>query len=294
MSKDAGRTGEPLTGVVGLGGVGWAAAQSLIKNGEPVLGYQRKGAEQLVAAGGQEATSEHEVFDRCSVVLLALPTGEALVDVVESTVRDRRRAPGGAVGVDLSAVDLAAKHRARSLLADAGISLLDAPVSGSPGPDTPTEFAGLFASGEESTYRSVQPVLQLLASRVWYLGEFGAGTRMKLINLAVVAMHTVVAAEALQLGIRAGVQKDTLFDVLTHSPSSSWVLHDRGRRMLDGPHSPPRGSIQAMHDILLRVEAMAERIQHGAPLLHRTAQRLGEAIDQGMGDEDSTAMYRLL
>jgi len=228
------------------------------------------------------------------VVLLAVPNADALLSVVEAAPNaGDGRAREGSVSIDLTAVAVSAKNRARTVLSSRGIAMLDAPVSGIPNPGGQPEFASMFASGERSVYDACESILSVLTPKLWYVGEFGSGVKMKLVNNAVVAMHTVVTAEALQLGIRAGIDPDILIDVLTESPASSWVFRDRARRMVEGPHLPARGSIDMMRDILLLVAVLAEDCGADLPALGLAARRFDEASHRGMGDEDVSAMYRL-
>lgn len=293
---DSGVEGRTTVGVIGLGRVGWPVAQSVMATGAHVVGYQRRGSRDLQRAGGTVASSAQEVMEQCDLVFLALPSAHALDSVVVGAngLCDAGRRQS-AVVVDLSTTGYAEKNRAREALAAIGVEMLDCPVGGVPNPSSSSPILdSMFASGDKAAYERSAHVLGAVAANLWYVGDFGKGITLKLIINTLVALHTIATAEALALGTQAGLDNDIMLEVLAGSPGTSWVLKDRARRMIEGPYTPARGSIDMMRKDLLLVEELARSAGGSSTPMMRLAGSLYDtAADRGWGDQDVSVMYRL-
>ena len=123
-------------------------------------------------------------------------------------------------------------------LAELGLLVLDAPVSGgSTGSNAGTMT--VMASGSAAAFDRAAPVLDAVAGTVWRLGDApGAGSTVKMINQLLAGVHIAAAGEAMALGIRAGADPQTLFDVISTSAGSSWMFQDRVPHILAGDDRP--------------------------------------------------------
>ena len=281
-------------GVVGIGAMGLPVVGNLIRAGFPVFGYRRSVMpDEFHALGARETRSVAELSATCGVVLVLLPDPEALLTVTLDPGGLLDGAHPGLVVVEMSTMPLAVKERCRAALAERGVPMLDAPISGMPGMVT-ARTAAIFASGDDDALDSVRPVLEAVAGRVDHLGPFGAGSQTKFIAQQLLAVHTLVAAEALGLARRAGLDLDRLFDTLAGTIAGSAALSARGSRMIHGPYRPAPGPVATLQEGLQIVGAFADDLKANTPLLHLALQLYGEALSGGHGDDDLSVMIDVL
>jgi len=178
-----------------------------------VLGYdvlaKRRGV--LSKAGGQAARNVRDLAARVPIIITSLPSAEAL-HVVAAELADARHRDHQIV-IETSTLPIATKDHARKLLAAQGITLLDCPLSGT-GAQARVKDLAVYASGSRSAYRRCIPVFEAFARTHYFLGPFGAGSKMKFLANLLVAIHNVSAAEALVLGMKAGLDPATMVKVL--------------------------------------------------------------------------------
>jgi 3-hydroxyisobutyrate dehydrogenase len=123
-------------------------------------------------------------------------------------------------------------------LESAGVLLLDAPVSGG-AVGARAGTMTVMASGSAAAFAAAAPVLEAISSKVWHLGEaIGVGSTVKMVNQLLAGVHIATAAEALALGIRAGADPKTLFEVISSSAGSSWMWQNRVPHILEGDDTP--------------------------------------------------------
>lgn len=282
---------EPV-GLIGVGKVGLPIARALLASGRPVVGYRRGDPAELLALGGEIGASPREVAERCPVVLLALPSAEAVRDVVvrpDGLGAAERSAPG--VVVDLGTAAPEEKRQCAAALAPAGFAVLDCPLSGqATGADS--RFDATFASGDPQAVERARDVLGTIARNVRYVGDLGAGSQMKLIANTLVALHTLAAAEALALGVAAGLDGERMVDALGSSAATSWVFQDRAARMLEGTTLPPRGTVDMLRKDLGLVAGMAAGAGLEMSLLELARELYAGASAAGWGDHDVSVMHR--
>ncbi len=167
-------------GFIGLGVLGSAVAENLVKAGLGVIAHDIS-ADKLTAferQGGQAAASPNDVADRSNVVVLCLATVKALHDVVGGKDGLVRGGDDGQIIVDISTFAIADKEKARKVLAAAGKILLDCPVSGNRILALQRKLT-VFGSGDRAAYEAVEHILGAFAHRTFYVGEFGSGMKMK-------------------------------------------------------------------------------------------------------------------
>ena len=198
MTKDDKAISTPGAGIVGLGIMGEAFAGHLIAACVPTLGYDvlQDRVDAFGARGGHSRPSAHAVAAEADLIITSLPSVKALEDALFGEDGLIRAARSQLVVIETSTLPLEAKERARLRLNAAGIGMLDAPVSGT-GAQAKTKDISVLVSGERSGFERAQGVLAHFARSVRYVGEFGAGSKVKYIANLLVAIHTLAAAEAL-------------------------------------------------------------------------------------------------
>jgi 3-hydroxyisobutyrate dehydrogenase-like beta-hydroxyacid dehydrogenase len=222
--------------MIGLGSMGLGAALNLVAKGHAVQGcdVRQPARAELAAAGGTAIARPSEIATGTEAVVVFVVNAAQTDDVLFGASGCVPRLAPGAVILCCTTV---APEYARALegrLAEASVLLLDAPVSGGAARARAGTMT-VMASGSPAAFAAAEPVLAATAEKVWRLGDHaGVGSTMKMVNQLLAGVHIATAAEALALGIRAGADPRTLFDVISSSAGSSWMWQNRIPHILDG------------------------------------------------------------
>lgn len=227
-------------GVIGLGTMGMGAALNLVKAGHEVHGCELREAvrAELVDAGGQAVGRACDLPDGMeAVIVFVVNAAQAETVLFSQDGCLPRMAPGGVV----LCCTTVAPEAARALgarIESAELLMLDAPVSGGQVAARGGTMT-VMASGPEAAFARAQPVLDAISGKLWRLGEaIGAGSTVKMVNQLLAGVHIATAAEAIALGIRAGADPQTLFDVISTSAGNSWMFQNRVPHILAGDDTP--------------------------------------------------------
>ncbi len=221
-------------GFVGLGSMGLPMAINLGKAGFAVTGFdlRAEARQALQAAGAEAAGSLAEAFaGRDAVVLMVVNAAQA-EDILFGQAALPQLAPGGMV-ILMATCPPAAVAALAARVEAAGHTLVDAPVSGGV---VGAEAGSLtiMAAARRPVFAAVKPVLDAMGSKVVFMGEEpGQGATAKAVNQLLCGAHLAIAAEALSLAEKLGVDTTAMLDIVSGSAASSWMLRDRGARMLE-------------------------------------------------------------
>ncbi len=279
-------------GMVGLGIMGSAISGTLLSRGFGVLGFDidKTRLDEFAAKGGKPAASAADVAAAADAVILLLPTIAALEDVVSG----ENGIASGAADKDLVVIEsgtfpIENKEWAREALESAGVTLLDCPLSGT-GAQAATGDLVIFASGDEDAYTRCRPVFDGYARSHYHLGAFGNGSRMKFVANHLVAIHNVATAEALVLGMKAGLDAETIHRVISDGAGSSRMFELRGAMMVENKYQPAGMKIDVWQKDMSIIGAFAAGLGCPVPLFAATAPLYQAALDQGHGPEDTAAV----
>lgn len=282
----------PAVGVIGLGIMGSAIAANLVRAGFAVHGTDiaapRRAA--LERAGGSARRSAREVCAEARILLTSLPSAAALRAVAAELVRHART---GTVVIETSTLALADKLAARRTLGVRGIVLLDCPLSGT-GAQARARDLVVYASGERAACRKAAPVFEGFARAHHYLGEFGNGSRMKFVANLLVAIHNVSAAEALVLGMKAGLEPRTVLRVVGDGAGGSRMLQVRGPMMVAGRYRPATMSVGMWQKDMRIIGEFAAGLGVETPLFRASAPIYDAALAQGFAAQDTAAVCAVL
>jgi len=279
-------------GVIGLGIMGSAIAANIVAAGLTVLGYDVLAARRagLVNAGGRATRSARDVAKRASVVITSLPTAQALHEVAaELAVAGTR----GQIVVETSTLPIGVKEKARALLAKRDVILLDCPLSGT-GAQARVKDLVVYASGARGAYRQCVPVLEAFARAHYFLGPFGAGSKMKFVANLLVAIHNVSTAEALVLGMKAGLDPATMVRVLGDGAGSSRMLQVRGPMMVSGDYSAAAMKVGVWQKDMTIIGEFARELDCPTPLFAATTAVYNAAMALGFEDADTASVCAVL
>ena len=283
----------PRVGFVGLGAMGGNMARRLASQGFQVTGFDisAANAKRSGAAGVKIADSPAAAADGADFVLSSVPDPAAIrraylgPDGVLTKVRK------GMILIDLSTIDPATWREVAAAAAKHGVDCLDAPVSGGPS-DAGSGKLIFLIGGEASVLERARPVLDTLGPAINHVGPLGTGLVVKLVNNVMSVCNVVVAAEAMVLGVKAGIDPTHLFEMLSTSGGRSHHFLKRFPNVLAGDFSPNFSIGLSRKDIGLALDMAAEL---GVPMLAAGAvkQVYEAARAAGLGNEDMAAVTKL-
>jgi len=281
-----------LVGIIGLGIMGGAIARNLLAAGYRVVGHDVDAAKrtEMAAAGVDMVDGAAAVGAKAETILTSLPKETAL----EATVRELAgaRLPRRIIA-ELSTFTLEDKHAAQRVLQDAGHVVLDCPLSGT-GAQAKTKDLTVYASGDPAAIKAIRPVLQAFSKDVYDLGAFGNGSRMKYVANLLVAINNVATAEAMVLGIKAGLDPKQIVEVVQKGAGNSRVLELRGPMMAADNYADASMRIGTWHKDMKVIGQFATGLGVPTPLFSATLPIYAAATAQGHNDEDTAAVCAVL
>ena len=280
-------------GVIGLGSMGMGAALSLLRAGHRVAGCDPRAEArvELEQAGGTATDSAASLPDGLEAVVVFVVNASQANDVLFGpTGCLPRLAPGGVVLCCTTIAPEAARAMA-ARLAEHQLAMLDAPVSGGTGAARAGTMT-VMASGSPAAFALAEPVLAGMAGKIWRLGdEAGIGSTVKMVNQLLAGVHIATAAEAMALGIRAGADPQTLFDVISTSAGSSWMFQNRVPHILAGDDTP-LSSVNIFVKDLGIVLDQARALTFPLPMASAAHQLFLAAAAAGYGGRDDAFVIR--
>jgi putative dehydrogenase len=282
-------------GVLGLGIMGSAMSSNLLNAGYEVIGYDPvdERVARLESLGGKGASDPGEVAEQCQVVITSLPTVEALQQVAQGAQGLAHAQHEGLIVIETSTFPLSAKEQARAALEQAEAIMLDCPLSGT-GAQAEKRDLVILASGDEEACKQCEPVFQAIGRASYYLGAFGAGSKMKFVANLLVAIHNVSAAEAFVMGMKGGLDPETMYRVISDSAGSSRMLEVRGPMMVAGEYEPATMKLSVFQKDIAMIREFAGEMGSPTPLLNASAEVYDQANARGWGDRDTGAVCAVL
>lgn len=280
------------TGMIGLGAMGYGMAMNLHKAGHLHAVWNRTAAKTEKfqnETGVSTAESPQALGRECELIITCVSRDEDVIEITEALAKG---ISPGTIVVDTSTVSSATARQAAAILNEKGAFFLDAPVSGG------TEGArngtlAMMAGGDEAVLDRIRCVLGSIARNIVHIGPTGSGQSCKAVNQLLCAGINQAVTEALAFGAALGLDMDRVIDVMSSGAAGNWFLEHRGKSMLAGSY-PPGFKVSLHYKDLGIVRDMVSDL-HGVeiPLAERTIEHYRELMEQGHGDEDISALYRL-
>jgi 3-hydroxyisobutyrate dehydrogenase-like beta-hydroxyacid dehydrogenase len=280
-------------GLVGLGKIGLPIAANLIKSGYRVLGYRRSAMAEFEKIGGIAGKSPADIAAQTDIVLSCLPSSEALEEVVHGPNGLVRSARSGQIIVELGSHPLAVKHRQIEPLAAKGAIFLDGEVSGTPGMVSARK-AVIYLGGDAEACKKVERVINGFADTCIYFGPFGAASKVKLVNNLLVAVHIAAAAEAMALGVKAGVDVDLMIKAVAGGSGGSTQFGIRAPWMAQRRFLPAQGTAPALAHYFDMIDDFAASVGTATPMLDRAVELYERCIEMGFGEHDVAVMIDVI
>ncbi|HEY4370769.1 MAG TPA: NAD(P)-dependent oxidoreductase [Burkholderiales bacterium] len=279
-------------GIMGLGIMGSAMGINLVKAGFKVTGYDPLPAQRaaLKKAGGTPVASVAAAARGAQMVITSLPSAAALAAVAQELAA---KASKGLIVAETSTLPIPVKEAARKVLAKAGITMLDCPLSGT-GAQARVKDLSVYASGPAGAVKKAAAVFAGFARPHAYVGEFGAGSKMKFIANLLVSIHNVSTAEAFVLGKKAGLDPQVVYDVIAEGAGGSRMFAVRGPMMVAGDYSDATMKVKTWQKDVQIIGDFLREVDCPAPLFNAAAPFYNAAMAMGLADADTAAVCEVL
>ena len=279
--------------VFGLGSMGYGMAQSLLRAGHTVHGFDvvPQQVERFRDDGGAGGELADIAVSLDAVVVVVLNAGQT-EDVLFGDNGVVPRLKDGAVIMSCATVPPEFAMVAEARCAAAGIHYLDAPISGGSVKAAEGRLS-VMAAGRPEAFAAARPVLDATAETVFDMGDHaGPGSVMKSVNQLLAGVHIATMAEALTFGMQQGLAPDRFLEVISKCAGTSWMLENRAPHIIDGDYTP-----HSQVDIWLKdlgiVLDIARANKFSAPIAAAALQQYVAASGMGLGREDDAAVAKV-
>ena len=277
-------------GMIGLGIMGKPMAKNLLKAGyDLTVSKSNKAADELVALGAKKADNG-QIGETCEVVLTMLPDSPQVKQVMLGPDGVGAHMRPGSVFIDMSSINPMASKEVAAALAERGIDMLDAPVSGGE-PKAIDGTLSFMVGGKQEIFDRYKPLLSAMGSSVVRCGEVGAGNTTKLANQIIVACNIQALAEALTLAQKAGVDPSLVFQAIRGGLAGSTVMDAKAPMMLEGDEKPGFKIDLHIKD-LNNALSCAHMVGSPLPMTAEVQEVLQWLHNQGCGQSDHSAIAR--
>ena len=279
-------------GIVGLGIMGGAFARNLIAAGWRVVGYDVSAARcrELAKAGAEIANDTGALAAMVPTIITSLPKPQAL----EATVKaiNAARVPRRVV-IEASTFTIEDKVKAERALRAAGHVLLDCPVSGT-GSQAATGDLVIYASGDSKAIARLKPLFASFSRKTYDVGAFGNGSRMKYVANLLVAINNVASAEAMVLGMKAGLDPEKIFEMVSSGAGNSRVFELRAPMMVKNSYRKATMKCAVWQKDMDVIGAFAKKLRAPTPLFSATLPVYAAALKRGHANDDTAAVCAVL
>ncbi|MFQ5473537.1 MAG: NAD(P)-dependent oxidoreductase [Dehalococcoidia bacterium] len=281
-------------GFIGLGIMGRPMARNLIKAGRQttVWNRSRPGIDALVANGAEEASGPAEVAARSDIVITVVGDSPDVEEVALGPDGIIEGAHDGLVHIDMSTISPEVTRRISGRLSEAGVEMLDAPVSGGDQGAIQGTLS-IMAGGKEAVFERCRPVFEVLGKKVVHCGPIGSGQVVKLCNQVAVSLTNLAVCEALILCRKAGVDPEKMIEAVGAGAGSSWQLLNLAPKMLARDFAPGFKIDHQQKDLrhaLTTAEALNLPLA-GTSLVH---QLFAAVQAEGLGSEGTQALVKAI
>jgi L-threonate 2-dehydrogenase len=281
-------------GVIGLGTMGMGAALNLLRKGHEVTGCETReaGRDAFTAEGGRAVASPADLPADLDAVVVFVVNAAQTDAVLFGKTGCLAHLNKGAVILCCATIAPEAARSLETRIAEAGFLMLDTPVSGGKvGAHAGTMT--VMGSGSDAAFAKAEPVLSAISTKVWRLGEqVGVGSTVKMVNQLLAGVHIATAAEAMALGIRAGADPQTLYDVISESAGSSWMFQNRVPHILAGDDTPLSAVNIFVKDLGIVLD-QARALTFPLPMAAAAHQLFLAAAANGHGAKDDSFVIRV-
>ena len=280
------------TGFIGLGAMGKYMAINLSKAGYLKTVFNRTTKKTEIFKKEYKclvSNSPSELATRCRLIIISVSRDQDVLDIVKQLIT---KISSNSIIVDTSTTSSKTAKKATDLLKKVNSYFLDAPVSGG------VEVAkngtlAMMVGGEKQVLKEARPVLNVIAKNIVHIGPTGSGQATKAVNQIMAAGMNQAVTEALAFGEAMNLPMEKVIKIVSTGAAGNWFLDHRGETMLSGKFEP--GFKLSLHQKDLSIcQSMVGSISENAlPIIEMTLIHYKKLIDDGYGDEDISALFRL-
>lgn len=280
-------------GMIGIGQLGLPIAANLARAGFRVVGYRRTPSQEFIQQGGIALASPGEVTRAADVLLLCLPSEEAQLDVLDRPDGVLSALKPGQIVIDLATYRRAFKVEQARRIEERGGRFLEVEVSGPP-PIVAQRKAVLLVGGEVALMNECSALLDAISEHRHHIGELGSAVSMKLVANYMLAIHTLAAAEAMNLATRLGFHPERVVEVIKNGAGGSAMFSIRAPLMAARKFVPAPGPFKTLDKYLDLAEQAASDVGCATPLFSVSSSYFRRAAELGMSEEDIAAVIKLI
>src|SRR5216684_2293485 len=279
---------------LGLGTMGSGMVSNLLKAGYKLIVWNRsvEKCEPFARKGARVADTPANAVRNAELVMYSLSNDQAVEEVVFGEKGILSGIKEGQIAMDMSTVLPAMSLREEEAYAKRGVDFLDAPVFGSKQESADAKL-WIMAAGNKAIFEKVKPVLEHLGQTVDYFGKNGNAAVMKLVGNLIVALEMEALAEGLVLAQKAGLDLNTVMEVVKVADFRSPLIVSNGQNILKRDFSTSFALKLMLKDADL-IEKFAESLQSPIPALRVAEKNLAAAVDLGFGNENASALIKAL
>jgi len=282
-------------GFIGIGTMGKPMSLNLLKAGYQLIVYDidPKPLGELKEKGAALGLSSKEVASKSDVIITILPKSKDVEKAILGENGVIEGAGSGSIVIDMSTIDPSVSRKISGALSEKNVGMLDAPVSGG----QMGAIAGtltIMVGGDETIFQKCLPIFQAMGKKIVHCGPNGNGEIVKIINNLLGGVSMVLTAEALTLGVKAGVNLKILFDVINASSGQNWVMQNYcPAKAFKGDFEPGFMAELMYKDLGLAMNLAREE---GVPLLLGGLghQMYSNIVASGLGKKDQTISVKVL
>jgi 3-hydroxyisobutyrate dehydrogenase-like beta-hydroxyacid dehydrogenase len=277
-------------GFIGVGQMGIHMSGHVQAAGHNLVVYDanKEAAASLLAKGAAWADTPAAVGESCRIVITCLPTPQIVEDVVLGSAGLKESWKDGDIYIDMSTNSPSTVRLIAAEAASLGVAVLDAPVSGG----TKGAEAGtltIMVGGDPAALDKARPVLEPMSAKIFHVGDVGCGNVAKLVNNMIGLACNSICAEGLVLGVRAGIDPQVLYDLMTISTANNWSLQQYPRTVFKGNFAPGFKISLAHKDMSIAL-GLGEEYGVPLPVAQVVKADLAAAVAEGLGDQGVDAV----
>jgi len=282
-----------IVGILGLGLIGRLAAELIMPHGYACYAVRRPSTEDFLDMGGALVDTPRELAAVSDILISALPTVASAREAFHGDDGVIAGAHAGLTIIEMNTFSVAIKEELKAEIDKTPAAIVDCPISGT----QPTIRAGkavIMMSGNEAACERVKPMLQHVAPKTSYVGEFGTGIKLKLMINFMVAANTVALAEGMLFGAQMGLDNQTMLDIVGPSAAGSIVFGMRAGIIAERKWQPCAGPSKLLWKDLDIVEEQADALGLSAPLLRICNQYYKKIAAAGRLEDECSVVFEIL
>tara|TARA_B110000438_G_scaffold246592_1_gene248246 strand:+ start:345 stop:1235 length:891 start_codon:yes stop_codon:yes gene_type:complete len=282
-------------GIVGLGIMGGSFAKNLRNADFEVYGFDilNTNIKELISLGGKEGLSPVDVANQSDVVITSLPSIESFHQVMTGKEGLKEAKKDGLIIIECSTLPIEEKQAAHDALEEVGSILMDCPISGT-GAQAINKDLSVYVSGEKTALDKCETILNGFANSIFYVGEFGNGSKMKFVANHLVHIHNVASGEAMVLGMKAGLDPKTIFDVIKAGAGNSRIFELRGPMMVEDNYDEATMKMDIWQKDMKTIGEFAAQLKCPTPLFTAGTDIYRSGLAKGMDKLDTASVCRVL